>query len=111
MNDQSKMGAGGKLCSHFGYCEQFAISETEGDKIKGKALQTPQPHEPGALPRWLHGLKAKMIIPGGMGSRAQNLFTESRIKVITGVPMDPPESLANQYIADMLTTRENACNH
>jgi ATP-binding protein involved in chromosome partitioning len=103
--------AGGKLCSHFGHCEQFALIETENGKIKGKMIHTPPPHEPGVLPRWLHDLGAQVIIAGGMGSRAQQLFVESGIKVVTGAPMDPPESLVNQYLAGMLVTGENVCDH
>jgi len=103
--------AEGKLCSHFGHCEQFALIEAENGKIRGKMTHTPPPHEPGVLPKWLHDLGAQVIIAGGMGSRAQQLFVESGIKVITGAPMDPPESLVNQYLADILVTGENVCDH
>lgn len=103
--------AEGKLCSHFGHCEQFVLIEAENGKIRGKMTHTPPPHEPGVLPKWLHDLGAQVIIAGGMGSRAQQLFVESGIKVITGAPMDPPESLVNQYLADILVTGENVCDH
>ena len=101
----------GKLCSHFGHCEQFALIETENGKIKGKVMHTPPPHEPGVLPKWLHELGANVIIAGGMGASAQDLFSKNGIKVITGAPMDPPESLVNQYLSDILVTGENACDH
>jgi predicted Fe-Mo cluster-binding NifX family protein len=74
-------------------------------------MHTPPAHEPGVLPRWLHDLGVQVIIAGGMGSRAQQLFEENGIKVITGAPMDSPESLVNQYHADMLVTEENVCEH
>lgn len=103
--------AEGKLCSHFGHCEQFALVETESGKIKGKMMHNPPPHEPGVLPKWLHELGAHVIIAGGMGSRAQQLFVESGIKVITGAPMDPPEALVSQYLAGILETGGNVCDH
>jgi ATP-binding protein involved in chromosome partitioning len=103
--------SGGKLCSHFGHCDQFALVETEDGKIKGKSMYTPPPHEPGVLPKWLHELGANIIISGGMGSRAQGFFNQSGIKVITGAPMDSPESLVNQYLSDTLLTGENVCDH
>lgn len=103
--------SGGKLCSHFGHCDQFALIETEDGKIKGRSMHTPPPHEPGVLPRWLHELGADIVIAGGMGSRAQGLFNESGIKVITGAPMDSPESLVSQYLSDALVTGENICDH
>jgi ATP-binding protein involved in chromosome partitioning len=103
--------AEGKLCSHFGHCEQFALIETESGKIRGKMMHTPPAHEPGVLPKWLHELGAQVIIAGGMGSRAQQLFVEGGIKVVTGAPMDPPESLVNQYLAGILLTGEKVCDH
>ncbi len=103
--------AGGKLCSHFGHCEQFALIETENGKIKKQSLNTPPPHEPGVLPKWLHEQGAHVIIAGGMGARAQSLFTENGIRVITGAPMDSPESLVNQYLSNTLTTGDNVCDH
>jgi ATP-binding protein involved in chromosome partitioning len=103
--------AGSKLCSHFGHCEQFALIETENGKIRRERMHTPPPHEPGVLPKWLHNLGAQVIIACGMGSRAQQLFVENGIKVITGAPMDAPESLINQWLAGMLVTGENVCDH
>jgi len=39
------------------------------------------PHEPGLLPRWLHEQGAHLIIAGGMGHRAQELFVQNGIQV------------------------------
>ncbi len=103
--------SGGKLCAHFGHCDQFALIETENGKIKAKSMHTPPPHEPGVLPSWLHELGADIIIAGGMGSRAQGFFNESGIKVVTGAPMDSPEALVNQYLSDALVIGENICDH
>jgi ATP-binding protein involved in chromosome partitioning len=103
--------AAGKLCSHFGHCDQFALVETRDGEIKGKTVHTPPPHEPGVLPRWLHEMGANVIIAGGMGSRAQQLFSENGIKVVTGAGTDTPESLVHQYLADSLVTGANVCDH
>jgi ATP-binding protein involved in chromosome partitioning len=54
---------------------------------------------------------AHIIIAGGMGSRAQGLFNDNGIKVITGAPQDSPESLVNQYLKDSLVTGANVCDH
>jgi predicted Fe-Mo cluster-binding NifX family protein len=103
--------AEGKLCAHFGHCDQFALIETEKGQIKGKAMHTPPPHEPGVLPAWLREMGANIIIAGGMGSRAQDLFNQNGIRVVTGAPQDTPESLVNQYLADSLVTGANVCDH
>jgi predicted Fe-Mo cluster-binding NifX family protein/MinD-like ATPase involved in chromosome partitioning or flagellar assembly len=103
--------ADGKLCAHFGHCDQFALVETQNGQIKGTSMHTPPPHEPGVLPRWLNEMGANVIIAGGMGSRAQALFDENGIKVVTGAPSDSPESLAAQYLSRTLVTGENVCDH
>ena len=103
--------AGGKLCSHFGHCEQFALIETEDGQITHKSMHIPPPHEPGVLPKWLHEQGANVIIAGGMGARAQDLFNQNGIRVITGAPMDPPESLVKQYLSETLVTGDNICDH
>ena len=102
---------GGKLCSHFGHCEQFVLVETEDGTIKGKTLHTPPPHEPGVLPKWLHEKGATVVIAGGMGESAQQIFKQNGIRVVTGAPMESPESLVNQYLSNTLMTGDNVCDH
>jgi ATP-binding protein involved in chromosome partitioning len=103
----------GKLCTHFGHCQQFAIfTVSRGDKqITGKQLLTPPAHEPGVLPRWLEEQGVTLVIAGGMGQRAQQLFTDSGITVLTGAPVDEPEALLTAYLNDALVTAENVCDH
>jgi ATP-binding protein involved in chromosome partitioning len=103
--------AEGKLCAHFGHCDQFALIETDSGKIKRSSMLTPPPHEPGLLPKWLHEQGANIILAGGMGTKAQELFNQKGIKVITGAPMDSPESLVNQYLSGSLVTGDNVCDH
>jgi len=38
----------------------------EGEEIVKKELLNPPPHEPGLLPRWLHGPRVEVIIAGRM---------------------------------------------
>jgi predicted Fe-Mo cluster-binding NifX family protein len=105
--------AGGKLATHFGHCEKFALleaSQAEG-KITGRQDLDAPPHEPGLLPRWLAERGAQVIIAGGMGQRAQGLFAQQGIKVVVGAPAEEPEKLALEYLAGTLQTGSNACDH
>ena len=114
MGDKTKFAipvAEGKLCAHFGHCEHFAIIETEDGEIKDTSMQVPPPHEPGVLPKWLYEQGANVIIAGGMGARAQQLFNENGIKVVVGAPQDIPEALVNQYLSNNLVTGSNICDH
>ena len=105
--------AQGKLCMHFGHCEQFALVDVDEAKktILSTNYLTPPPHEPGLFPRWLHEQGANMIIAGGMGQRAQGLFTENGIKVLVGAAAESPEATVQAYLAGTLKTGANVCDH
>ena len=105
--------ADGRLSAHFGHCDQFAIfeSDQQGKEVVSKSMHDAPPHEPGLLPRWLHELGADVIIAGGMGQRAQQLFAQNEITVVIGAPTDTPEQLATAYLAGKLQTGENICDH
>ena len=105
--------ADGKLCMHFGHCEQFAIVEADetAKTVSGTEFLTPPAHEPGVLPRWLHEQGANVIIAGGMGQRAQSLFVQNDIKVIVGAPGDAPEDIVSAYLAGTLEAGQNVCDH
>ena len=104
--------AEGKLCMHFGHCETFALVDVDlvQRKILGRADVVPPPHEPGVLPRWLAEQGAEQILAGGMGQRAQGLFTEHNIKVTVGLPAETPEVLIGQYLAGTLRAGANVCD-
>ena len=103
----------GRLSAHFGHCDEFAILEAdEQDKdILNVSMHQPPRHEPGVLPRWLHELGADVIIAGGMGQRAQQLFGQNGITVVVGAPAETPEQLASAYLSGTLQAGENICDH
>jgi len=103
--------AEGKLTAHFGHCQEFALVEVEDNEIKKKETLVPPPHEPGVLPRWLHELGTNIIIAGGMGARAMDLFVQNGIRVLTGAPSLTPEELVKQYLDNTLQTGANICDH
>ncbi len=103
----------GKLSQHFGHCETFAIVDTDGDsrKVVNRKDLTPPRHEPGVLPAWLHGEGVNVIIAGGMGQRAQQLFAQNQIEVVVGAPAESPENLISAYLNNTLQAGENICDH
>ena len=105
--------ADGRLCMHFGHCEQFALVEVDEDAkaITAVSHQTPPAHEPGVLPRWLHEQGADIIIAGGMGQRAQGLFAQNDIKVVVGAPAGKVEDLVSAYLSGTLKAGQNVCDH
>ena len=103
--------AEGKLTAHFGHCQEFALVYVEDNIITNTEMKVPPPHEPGVLPRWLHQQGTDVIIAGGMGARALELFAENGIKVLTGAPSLAPEELVQQYLDSKLERGFNMCDH
>ena len=105
--------ANGKLTMHFGHCEKFTMLEIDPETkvITGTTELDPPPHEPGVLPHWLAEQSTDLIIAGGMGQRAQDLFEAQNIAVIIGATSETPETLAKAYLSGSLQTGNNACDH
>lgn len=105
--------ADGRLCAHFGHCQQFALYEVDMDeqKICGSRKLDPPPHEPGLLPRWLHGENVQVVIAGGMGRRAQDIFRTQGIEVVVGATAEEPEKIVQAYLDSRLSLADNPCDH
>jgi len=105
--------SGGMVSPHFGHCEQFALIDVDETKkqILKKELLSPPAHEPGLLPKWLAENGVGFVIAGGMGSRAQGLFQQNNINVITGVMESDPEKAVLSYLNGVLATGDNTCDH
>jgi ATP-binding protein involved in chromosome partitioning len=103
--------AEGRLCNHFGHCQQFAVFQINEGLIGNQELHTPPPHEPGVLPLWLWSLGVNLVIAGGMGQKALSLLAAKGIKVIIGSPSQEPEALVKSFLAGSLANGPNVCDH
>ncbi len=105
--------ANGLLNMHFGHCEKFALVDVDSQtkKITKEDIIEAPPHEPGLLPRWLAERGVTVVIAGGMGQRAQNLFADQHIEVIVGAPSEAPGTLVSKYLSGQLVTGQNVCDH
>lgn len=105
--------ASGLLCMHFGHCEKFIVVDINDNtkEIIGKEDIIPPPHEPGVLPKWLYDMGVNVIIAGGMGMRAQQLFQQYGIQVIIGAPAEHPQTVILNWLKGELVTGGNLCDH
>jgi predicted Fe-Mo cluster-binding NifX family protein len=105
--------AQGKLCQHFGHCEIFTFIEADeaSKSIISKETIIPPEHVPGILPPWAAEQGANIILAGGMGGRAQELFAQQGLDVITGCPSEDPEKVVTDYLNGTLVTGDNGCDH
>jgi ATP-binding protein involved in chromosome partitioning len=103
----------GRLSDHFGHCEQFALIEADpgSKRILAQNLVVPPPHEPGLLPRWLHQQGVQVVIAGGMGRRALDLFAQNGIAVHAGAPGDTPDNVAQAFLNGALGGGTPTCGH
>ena len=103
----------GMLSMHFGHCDNFVMLDVdvENKKIASTTTVDAPPHEPGLLPVWLKEQGANLIIAGGMGSRAQELFAQQGIEVITGASSAEPEKIVADWLSGSLTCGTNICDH
>jgi predicted Fe-Mo cluster-binding NifX family protein len=101
----------GKLCAHFGHCEKFAVVKTKNNEILDVEFITPPVHQPGVYPKFLADNGISVIISGGMGVKAQQLFAENNIEVSMGVSAESPQILVQRYLDGQLETGENLCDH
>jgi len=95
---------------HFGHTKEFALYQVEGQNINNVTYVTPPPHEPGVLPRFLGEQGIDVIITGGMGQMAINLFNQQNIDVILGAKGRIELNL-KEFVGGFLTSTGSSCDH
>ena len=99
---------GNHISAHFGRCPSFTIIELENKEVMNKE-QLPNPgHRTGFLPEFLAGKGVQVIICGGMGRRAMDLFCEKGIKPIVGITGEVDE-VVTKYIQGELREGDSLC--
>jgi predicted Fe-Mo cluster-binding NifX family protein len=103
----------GRLAPHFGHCESFAIftCDVEGARIEKTDVVSAPPHSPGLLPAWLGERGVSVVIAGGLGRRARELFDRSGIEVVVGAGVGEPREIVLSYLEGTLTVGPNVCDH
>jgi len=80
-------GFDGEVSTHFGRCPFFLLAEADGRTATVSEV-VPNPyrgaHQPGAVPRFIRDMGADVIIAGGMGPKAIEMFHGFGIDVATG---------------------------
>ncbi len=110
--------AKGLLTQHFGHCEQLAVITVDAGarEILGSELVTPPPHEPSVMPAFVERLGVTVVLAGGMGQKARDLFTEKGITVVCGAQTGEGESgapadVVRRYLDGKLRVGANTCDH
>lgn len=97
-----------KVAQHFGHCEAFECFTVHENSIKGwETIKNPG-HKPGFLPNYLHEKGIDVIIAGGMGQSAANLFKGNGIEVVCGAS-GPIEKVAESFVDRTLQSTGSLC--
>lgn len=96
------------VSQHFGHCKGFTIYEVENSSVKSKQFLSNPSHKPGFLPEYLHEKGINVIISGGMGAGAIQLFNEKSIQIVTGAQGNV-DDVVNNYIEGKLQSSESVC--
>ena len=79
-------GLSGRISSHFGRCPFYVLVAANDRLVLGsRVVANPylDLHRPGVMPRFIRDLGANVILAGGMGPQAINMFRSFGIDVAT----------------------------
>jgi len=99
---------GKDVSGHFGHCEGYAIYDATDSVIAYSGTLESPGHEPGKLPVFLAEHGVNLIIAGGMGARAVQIFNDNNIEVILGAS-GSVDAAAQDFIAGKLKSTGSIC--
>ena len=100
---------GTQVSGHFGHCETFTLYDTENGVITGETTLPNPGHRPGFLPNFLADQGAEVIIAGGMGGGAVEIFNERGVEVIVGA-QGPARGAVESYLKGELHSTGSICH-
>ena len=95
-----------RVAGHFGRCPAFTIADIEKGKVINRVTIENPGHRPDFLPKYLNKKGVNIVVSGGMGGRAQELFTNQNIDIIfaTGKIDHVLKDLANNTLQSLQNT-------
>lgn len=102
---------GTQVSDHFGHCESFLFFDTAESRITAVSSVPNPGHRPGYLPNFLADNGAQVIISGGMGGGAVDIFNERGMEVIIGVQGDARTAVETYLRGELESTGSVCHNH
>ena len=103
-------GAGKNIGGHFGHCEHFIFFEVENNAIVNESIVPNPGHKPGFLPNFLADNGANVVIAGGMGGGAVDIFNERGVEVVLGAQGDA-RTAVEAWLRGELKSTGSICQH
>ncbi|MBD3310599.1 dinitrogenase iron-molybdenum cofactor [Candidatus Woesearchaeota archaeon] len=96
------------VSEHFGRCPEFTIVDIDEGKVQKKEVIDNPGHSTGFIPKFLKEKDVGCVIAGGAGFRAQQLFDQLGIRLITGV-QGKVDDVIEEFAAGELKKGESLC--
>lgn len=84
---EDNQGLNAQMSQHFGRCPSYLVVDVEGNEVKkSEVVENPyySNHIPGKVPQFIKEQGAQVMIAGGMGPKAIDMFSNFGIEVVTG---------------------------
>lgn len=102
-------GEGKNVTEHFGHCTNFILFDVDSGKIVSEQSIPNPGHRPGFLPNFLADQGVTVIISGGMGGGAVDIFNERNVEVVVGAAGDA-KTAVEKYLKGELKTTGSVCH-
>lgn len=102
-------GEGKNVTEHFGHCVHFLIYDVENNNIIKEEIVPNPGHKPGFLPNYLADLGVLVMISGGMGGGAVEIFNSRNVEVVVGASGDARTAVQN-YLNGNLKSTGSVCH-
>ncbi len=109
---EDSQGLQSEMSMHFGRCPNYTLVDVDGQDVKDvQVINNPyfKKHEPGVVPGYMNDQAINVMIAGGMGPRAIQLFQGFGIEVATGVA-GKVENVLKAYIEGRISGTA-PCSH
>ena len=100
---------GENVTEHFGHCEGFLIYDAENGEVLQEEMVANPGHKPGFLPNFLADRGVKVIISGGMGGGAVEIFNDRGVEVVVGAS-GLAKNAVKSYLKGELKTTGSVCH-
>ncbi len=102
---ENNNGLESMVAQHFGHAPYFILVDVENGEVtatQGVANPFVDGHAPGQVPGFIKEQHANVMLSGGMGGRAIQIFEQNGIKAATGAQGTVRQALEN-YLGGKLT--------
>lgn len=100
---------GSEVAQHFGHCANFIFFDAENGMILKKESVVNPGHKPGFLPNFLADNGAAVVLAGGMGGGAVDIFQQRNVEVVTGASGNADAAVL-AYLSGKLQSNGTVCH-